>query len=86
MHLPGKITYKERGSAKTPFTQEDRARICNVLGAQESIPSAYVAWTRICKRLRSPEIDSKESFSPDWESIPGLLERFTNSGSGGPVR
>jgi hypothetical protein len=31
---------------------------------------------RICKRLRSPGIDL-----PGWESIPGLLKRFTNTGS-----
>ncbi len=37
--------------------------------------------TRICKRLRSTEIDSKESIPPDWESITGLHERFTNTGS-----
>ncbi len=23
---------------------------------------------------------------PGWESIPGLLKRFTNTGSGGPIR
>jgi hypothetical protein len=34
-----------------------RAIICNVYGAQESIP-------------------------PGWDSIPGLLKRFTNTGSG----
>ncbi len=28
-------------------------------------------WTRICKRLRSPAIDSEESISPDGESTPG---------------
>jgi hypothetical protein len=57
-------------------------------------------WTvifRICKRLRSPGIDSEESIPPAfvawwagkpkrdvvpvWESIPGLLKRFTNTGS-----
>ncbi len=37
---------------------------------------------RIYKRLRSPGIDSKESIPPDWESIPELLKKFTNSGSG----
>jgi hypothetical protein len=37
--------------------------------------------TLICKRLRSPGIDSEESISPGWESIPGLLKRFTNTGS-----
>ncbi len=56
---------------------------------------------RICKRLRSPGIDSKESIPPayvawrasirqiglsyrpaqGWKSIPGLLKRFTNTGS-----
>jgi hypothetical protein len=29
----------------------------NFEGAHESIPPGYVAWTRICKRLRSPGID-----------------------------
>jgi hypothetical protein len=28
---------------------------------------------RICKRLWSPAIDSEESISPGWESIPGFL-------------
>jgi hypothetical protein len=49
---------------------------------------------RICKRLRIPGIDSKESIPgryvkqscwagpPGWEPIPGPLKRFTNSGSG----
>ncbi len=56
---------------------------------------------RICKRLRSPGIDSEKSIPPafvdwqagtknrvavtgppGWESIPGLLKRFTNTGSG----
>jgi hypothetical protein len=32
---------------------------------------------RICKRLKSPEIDSKESIPPGWETIPGLLKMFT---------
>ncbi len=32
----------------------------------------------------SPGIDSEESILPSWESIPGLLERFTNTGSGSP--
>jgi hypothetical protein len=30
----------------------------------------------ICKRLRSPE-----SIPPDWESIPGILKRFTSTDS-----
>ncbi len=36
---------------------------------------------RICKLLISPRIDSEESMPPGWESIPGLLKRFTNTGS-----
>jgi hypothetical protein len=36
---------------------------------------------RICKRLRSPGIDSNESIPPGWESIPELLKRFTNTSS-----
>jgi hypothetical protein len=62
----------------------------------------YKYRARICKRLRSPAIDSKESIPKayicslagryvkegcrtgtlDWESLPRLLKRFTNSGSG----
>ncbi len=37
---------------------------------------------RICKRLRSSGIASNESIPPGWESMRGLLKRFTNSGSG----
>ena len=62
------------------------------------------ARARICKRFRSPGIDSKESIPPayvslradtsnrvatvppGWKSIPGLLKRFTNTGSGGLIR
>ncbi len=36
---------------------------------------------RISKRSRSLRIDYKESIPPGWESIPGLLTIFTNSGS-----
>jgi hypothetical protein len=36
---------------------------------------------QICKRVRIPEIDYKESIPPGWESFPGLLKRFTNTGS-----
>jgi hypothetical protein len=36
---------------------------------------------RIFKILKSPGIDSKELTPPGWESIPGLLKRFTKSGS-----
>jgi hypothetical protein len=56
---------------------------------QYKLVSAFRA--RICKRLRSPGIDSASLCSmtgregrrtgpPGWESIPGLLKRFTNSG------
>ncbi len=31
------------------------------IDSKESIPTAYVAWVRICKRLWSPEIESEES-------------------------
>ncbi len=60
---------------------------------------SQITRARICKRLRSPEIDSDESIPPayvawradmtnkltytgppGWESIPGLLKRFTNTG------
>jgi hypothetical protein len=36
---------------------------------------------RICKRLRSPGIDSKELFPSACESIPVPFKRFTNTGS-----
>ncbi len=39
---------------------------------------------RISKRLRRPGIDSKELIPPGWESILGLLKRFTGSGSDWP--
>jgi hypothetical protein len=32
--------------------------------------------------LRGPGIDSEESIPSVWESIPGLLKRFTNTDSG----
>jgi hypothetical protein len=59
----------------------NRARICKCLwsprtDSEESIPPAYVAWcagttNRFCR------------IGPlGWESIPGLLKRFTNTGSG----
>ncbi len=34
------------------------------------------------RALRGTGIDSKESIPPEWGSIPGLLKKFTNSGSG----
>jgi hypothetical protein len=37
---------------------------------------------RIYKRLRRPGINFKEPIQTGWESIPGLIKRFTNSGSG----
>jgi hypothetical protein len=30
---------------------------------------------RICKRLRSPGIDSMDSIPPGWESSPGLIQK-----------
>ncbi len=36
----------------------------------------------IGKSLRSPGIDSEEPIPPGWESVTGLLNRFTNTGSG----
>jgi hypothetical protein len=49
----------------------------NFQGAQESIPPAYVAWCGLVRQIglsHSPD-------PPSWESIPGLLKRFTNSDS-----
>jgi hypothetical protein len=34
------------------------------------------ARVRVCKRLRSPGIDSEESIPPGWELIPGLLKVY----------
>ncbi len=36
---------------------------------------------RICKSLWSPKKYTKESIPQGWESIPGLLKRFSNMGS-----
>jgi hypothetical protein len=65
-----------------------------------SAPQGKITRDGIFKLLRSPGIDSKEeSFPPVYvaravflnvygaqESIPRLLTKFTNTGSGGPVR
>ncbi len=48
--------------------------------SKELIPPAYVASARICKRLRSPGIDSKESIAPCWNWFLGSLKPFKNSG------
>ncbi len=53
---------------ETPFTSS--LNVC---------PEACRA--RICKRLRSLGINSEDSIPPGWESIRGLLKRFTNTGS-----
>ncbi len=47
---------------------------------KETVPPLKI-WSRICKRLRGPKSITgyKESSPPGWESIPGLLKRFTNS-------
>ncbi len=37
------------------------------------MPECFVQRARICKRLRSPGMDSEESISAGWEPIPGLL-------------
>ncbi len=58
-----------------------RARICKRLrstgiDSAQSIPPAYVDWQASTTNrvvVTSP---------PGWESIPGLLKRFTNTGSG----
>jgi hypothetical protein len=53
------------------------------IGNRVGIGSSYrPARARICKRLRRPGIDSEDSIPPGWESIPGLLNRFKNTGSG----
>ncbi len=46
-------------------------------GITPSAPSYLYNRACICKRFWS-----QESIPPGWESIPGLLKRFSNSGSG----
>jgi hypothetical protein len=50
-------------------------------GANSQGTAHASAKARICKSLRSSGIDSRESTPLVWESIPGLLKKFTNSGS-----
>jgi hypothetical protein len=52
-----------------PRPVESRAGIFKLIWSpgidtKESIPPAYVAWDRICKRLRRPGIDSEDSIPP----------------------
>jgi hypothetical protein len=64
-------------------SQEDlmfRARTCKRLwspgtDSEESISPAYVAW-------RAGTTNRSRTAPPCWESISGLLKRFTNTGSG----
>ncbi len=83
-----------QGLASTIFWDE---RIKSWSGKSTEFFGAY--WARICKRLKSPVIDSGNRSASlcsqagryvtwgcrtgpsGWESIPGLLERFTNTGS-----
>ncbi len=73
-----------------------RARICNVYGAQESIPHHRFRQARICNVYGAQESIPHHRFRqpcgpvrqvgchtgpPGWESIHGLLKRFTNTGS-----
>jgi hypothetical protein len=77
------------------------SELYNSLWGLETVGPYRPIGASICKCLRSPGIDSKESIPPayvawragtsnrvvvparpGWESIPGLLKRFTNSGSG----
>ncbi len=61
-------------------TLKPRTRICIRLRSpginfEESIPPAYVAW-------RAGTTNRVFIMGPtDWELIPGLLKRFTNTGS-----
>ncbi len=49
-----------------------------VNGSQESIPPVYVAW----RPVRQIPVGLLYRTAAGWESIPGLLKRFTNTGSG----
>ncbi len=69
-------------SCTPPCMLNPRARICNRLrssgiDSKQSIPQAYVAWRAgvTSNRVVVPPA------APCWESIPGLLKKFTNSDS-----
>ncbi len=62
---------KER--IKKQSRQRTEPEFVNVLEAQESIPRAYVVWRA--------DTSIRVLVPTRWESIPGLLKRFTNSGS-----
>jgi hypothetical protein len=50
-----------------------------------SLESLWDSRDHTCKGLKNPEIDFKASIPPAYvagESIPGLLKKFTNTGSG----
>jgi hypothetical protein len=54
---------------------ETEPLFANVYAVQESIPAAYVAWwAGSTNGVAVPG-------TPGWKSIPGLLERFTNTDS-----
>ncbi len=63
------------------------ANSCNIFeniwfSCYQKLRSSQDNETVFCKLLRSPGIVSEESIPPGWVSIPGLLIRFTNTGSG----
>ncbi len=48
---------------------------CHIFSwVRSAFPAIWPSWARICKRLRSPGIDSEDS-------IPGLLKRLTKTGT-----
>ncbi len=81
--------------ASLPLVSMTQAQAVNWVNVNRR--KGEITWARICKRLWSPGIDFEESVPPayaawragttnrvavpGWESIPGLLKRFTNTGS-----
>ncbi len=79
------------------FTSLSLVSMTQAQAVNVNLGKGEITWARICKRLWSPGIDSEESIPPayaawragttnrvavpGWESISGLLKRFTNTGS-----
>jgi hypothetical protein len=81
---------------RNQFQGIDSASLCSLAGQYDNtIPARFLApidyskvpaqvagiWARICKRLRSPGIDSKESIPPAYVACAGILERSMGLGT-----
>jgi hypothetical protein len=71
----------ENKAGDLPALPSEFGRICRARICKRLRSPGIDSRARIFKRLRSQGIDSKESTRPGWESIPWPRERFTNSGS-----